>query len=98
MPLWYPSTNPVRRTLLQAADADGALVLPLINMTGDHPVFGQLVQRHERQVMAIAYRMTGSLEDAQDAAQETFLRLHSNLAGFRDPSLITAWLRRVVVN
>jgi RNA polymerase sigma-70 factor (ECF subfamily) len=54
------------------------------------------VAAHERMVLRTAYRLLGRLEDAQDAAQEVFLRLFRNLSRIEgDPK---AWLYRVTVN
>jgi RNA polymerase sigma-70 factor, ECF subfamily len=59
-------------------------------------VFEELVAAHERMVLRTAYRLLGRLEDAQDAAQEVFLRLFRNLGRVEgDPK---AWLYRVTVN
>jgi RNA polymerase sigma-70 factor (ECF subfamily) len=58
--------------------------------------FDGLVAAHERMVLRVAYRLLGRLEDAQDAAQEVFLRLFRNLDRIgADPK---AWLYRVTVN
>ena len=59
-------------------------------------VFEELVATHERMVLRTAYRLLGCLEDAQDAAQEVFLRLFRNLGRMEgDPK---PWLYRVTVN
>ena len=58
----------------------------------------QLIRAHERQVLMTAYRMLGRMEDAQDAAQEVFLRLHRHrrkLDANRNPA---PWLYRVTMN
>ena len=55
------------------------------------------MRRHERLVLATAYRLAGNLEDAQDASQEVFLRLYRNLAKL-DTGNLAAWLYRVTVN
>jgi RNA polymerase sigma-70 factor, ECF subfamily len=58
--------------------------------------FEGLVAAHERMVLRVAYRLLGRLEDAQDAAQEVFLRLFRNLDRIgADPK---SWLYRVTVN
>lgn len=58
--------------------------------------FESLVAAHERMVLGTAYRLLGRAEDAQDAAQEVFLRLFRNLDAIEgDPK---AWLYRVTVN
>lgn len=58
--------------------------------------FERLVRLHERMVQGVAYRLLGRMEDAQDAAQEVFLRLfqkHKQIEGDPKP-----WLYRVTVN
>ncbi len=58
--------------------------------------FDRLVRLHERMVLGVAYRLLGRMEDAQDAAQEVFLRLfqkHQEIEGDPKP-----WLYRVTVN
>jgi len=58
--------------------------------------FERLVRMHERMVLGVAYRLLGRMEDAQDAAQEVFLKLfqkHEQIEGDPKP-----WLYRVTVN
>ena len=58
--------------------------------------FERLVRLHERMVVGVAYRLLGRMEDAQDAAQEVFLKLfqkQSQIEGDPKP-----WLYRVTVN
>ena len=64
---------------------------------GDRAAFDLLMRRHERMVLGTAYRLTGNLEDAQDASQEVFLRLYRNLSKIEAGNL-AAWLYRVTVN
>jgi len=64
---------------------------------GDRAAFDLLMRRHERLVLATAYRLAGNLEDSQDAAQEVFLRLYRNLGKIESGNL-AAWLYRVTVN
>ena len=59
--------------------------------------FEQLLDRYERQVYATAFRILCRREDAQDAAQEVFLRLYRHL-GRIDEAAVSAWLYRVTVN
>lgn len=59
--------------------------------------FEQVLMLHERQVYLTALRLLGRREDAQDAAQEVFLRLHRHMARL-DESRLSAWLYRVTVN
>jgi RNA polymerase sigma-70 factor (ECF subfamily) len=75
----------------------GELTLPIFpRERAGGRVFEELVTAHERMVLRTAYRLLGRLEDAQDAAQEVFLRLFRNLGRMEgDPK---AWLYRVTVN
>lgn len=65
---------------------------------GDLAAFEQLILRHERLVLRTAFRLLGRLEDAQDAAQEVFLRLHKHLHGFDETREFGPWLYRMTVN
>jgi RNA polymerase sigma-70 factor (ECF subfamily) len=61
--------------------------------------FERLMRLHERPLLALAYRLTGNLADAQDVTQEVFFRLHRHLPfleGAEDG--IARWLRRVAIN
>lgn len=65
---------------------------------GDKTAFEALVIGHERLVLRTAWRLLGHREDAQDAAQEVFLRLYKNIRKLRDDTLLEAWLYRVTLN
>jgi RNA polymerase sigma-70 factor (ECF subfamily) len=65
---------------------------------GDRSAFGILVERHQRRVYNLAYRMLGRPEDAADAAQDAFITAMRKLEGFRGASSFTTWLHRVTVN
>lgn len=59
--------------------------------------FESLMLARERTVLRVAWRMLGSLEDAQDASQEVFLRLYRHWRRL-DPLTLDAWLYRTTVN
>src|SRR5688572_15149741 len=65
---------------------------------GDLEAFEQMMYAHDRQVYRVALRILGSVEDAQDAAQEVFLRLHRSLHRIDEDRALGAWLYRVTVN
>ncbi len=65
---------------------------------GDAAAFGRLVERHERMVLRTALRLLGRMEEAQDAAQEAFLRMHKYLERFDESRDLGPWLYRLVVN
>lgn len=79
-----------------ALEEEQELVLRCRN--GDPEAFATLVRNYQRMVHAIAYRMTGSLADAEDLAQETFVRAYRQIDGFRGDAKFSSWLYRVTVN
>ena len=54
--------------------------------------FETLVSRHERRIYGLARRITGSVEDAQDVTQQTFISSLRNLSRFRESSTFSTWL------
>lgn len=66
--------------------------------SGDPSAFGVLVERHQRRIYNLAFRMLGRPEDAADATQDAFITGMQKLAGFRGASSFTTWLHRVTVN
>lgn len=65
---------------------------------GDLAAFERLVREYEQLVFRTALRLLGRVEDAQDAAQETFLRLHRNLDRFKPGRELAPWLYTITVN
>jgi RNA polymerase sigma-70 factor (ECF subfamily) len=77
-------------------DPDGELVDRWL--AGDEVAFESLVRRHERRVFALALRLLGSREDAEDVAQEAFLNLHRSGHRFRREARFSTFVYRVTVN
>ena len=67
-------------------------------MNGDKEAFGRLVERYQGMVYTLAYNALGTHVDAEDAAQEVFLRAYRKLPGFRGASAFSTWLFRLAVN
>src|SRR5262245_18261024 len=65
---------------------------------GDQEAFEALVRRHQRMIQALTYRMTGSLADADDLAQETFIHAYRQLGGYRGEAKFSSWLNRIAIN
>src|SRR5918995_437980 len=65
---------------------------------GDEAAFSKLVDRYRRELQLHCYRMLGSLEDAEDAVQETFLRAWRKRETFRGDSSFRAWLYGIATN
>jgi RNA polymerase sigma-70 factor (ECF subfamily) len=73
-----------------AADEDQRLVERA--RAGDVRAFEALVRRYERWVFTLAFRMVGDRGDAEDVAQEVFLKAYRGLSGFRGGSRFSTWL------
>jgi RNA polymerase sigma-70 factor (ECF subfamily) len=84
----------VKESLMADADAD----LVLKSQNGDPAAFEELVRNHQHMVHSLTYRMTGSLADAEDLAQETFIRAYGQIGSFRGASKFSTWLYRIAVN
>ena len=78
------------------ADADADLVLQC--QKGSPAAFEELVRQHQSMVHSLTFRMTGSVADAEDLAQETFLRAYAQIGTFRGNAKFSTWLYRIAVN
>jgi RNA polymerase sigma-70 factor, ECF subfamily len=67
-------------------------------IVGDRCAFEQVMRQHEHRVLATARRLLGRMEDAQDAAQEVFLRLFKYLGRLDAERDLLPWLYRTTVN
>jgi RNA polymerase sigma-70 factor (ECF subfamily) len=86
----------MKEAMSETAQAAAGEIGLEIELTRTAPTFDELVALHHQRVLRTAYRLLGRLEDAQDAAQEVFLRLLKHMHRIDgDPQ---AWLYRVTVN
>ena len=60
--------------------------------------FESLYRAHAPRLKSIAYHIAGNRQDAEDAVQETFLKLYRSIQGFHGDSTIGTWLCRIVIN
>lgn len=65
---------------------------------GDQAAFRIVVEHHMRKVYNVAYSFLQNHHDADDVAQESFIRAHRALPGFRGDSGFSTWLYRIVTN
>ena len=64
---------------------------------GDAAAFGMLVERYGDRAYGLAFRMLGSTSDAEEVAQDAFVRAWRALPRFRGESSFSTWLHRIVV-
>ena len=84
-------------TAASTAPTDEAAVLAAVR-AGDAAAFAALAERYRRPLHVHCYRMLGSVDDAEDLVQETFLRAWRGRAGFEGRSLFRTWLYRIATN
>lgn len=65
---------------------------------GIHAAFAEIVSRHYQPVYRLVWRMTGGAADAEDMAQEAFVKLWKNPAQVREAGALKGWLMRVASN
>lgn len=65
---------------------------------GDETAFEEIYDRFGAMVFNVALRLCGEPEEAADLSQETFLKIHRHLAGFRGRSSLKTWIYRVTIN
>lgn len=65
---------------------------------GDKSAFDKLILMHKDKVFNMCYRLLGNYEEANDSAQETFVKVYRSLKNFRLESAFSTWLYRIAVN
>jgi RNA polymerase sigma-70 factor (ECF subfamily) len=66
--------------------------------SGDAEAYAVLVQQYQKMIRAVTFRMTGSPDDAEDLAQDAFLRAYQQLDTFCGSSKFSTWLCRIAIN
>ena len=83
-------------TVRQEAQHDAALVRRF--NAGDESAFVEIINRYRDKMFSIAFSMLRNRADAEEIAQDTFIRAHRGLAGFRGDSALSTWLHRIALN
>jgi RNA polymerase sigma-70 factor, ECF subfamily len=65
---------------------------------GDRAAQAELVRATQRRVLALAYRVVGDPHEAEDVAQESYVRIFRSLERFREESRFETWMYRIVTN
>jgi RNA polymerase sigma-70 factor (ECF subfamily) len=68
------------------------------SLAGDSEAYAALVHQHQKMIRAMTFRMTGSLNDAEELAQDAFLRAYRQLDSFSHDSKFSTWLCRIAIN
>lgn len=89
-----PETGPSGRT---AEDAEDIRLMGLVG-AGDERAFEQLVERHQRLVIGTVGRMLGTNSDAEDIAQQVFVRVWKNAKRYEPRAKFTTWLLKITRN
>jgi RNA polymerase sigma-70 factor, ECF subfamily len=82
--------------IIRKKDADQGLVDR--GRKGDTGAFDELVLKYQKKVIGLCFRHLNQYEDACDLAQEVFVTVYHNLAGFKGQSSFSTWLYRVTLN
>ena len=97
LPWQRPDHGALTRTTNSSVDPDSSLVERCLS--SDEAAWEDLVKLHTRRVYSICYRFTGKDSDAQDLAQDVFLRIFRTLGSFRSgEGSFVVWLTRLTRN
>jgi len=91
--------QPHHRTMYSPAeDEQEDVVLVKLAQKLDTVAYEKLVRRYQERIYATIYHMTANHEDANDLAQETFIKAYRALSSFKGDSSFYTWLYRIAVN
>jgi RNA polymerase sigma-70 factor (ECF subfamily) len=68
------------------------------SLAGDPEAYAALVSQHQNMIRAMTFRMTGSLDDAEELAQDAFLRAYQQLGSFSGGAKFSTWLCKIAIN
>jgi RNA polymerase sigma-70 factor (ECF subfamily) len=88
----------LRRTAQGVHDSDEEKLLIEKAQSGDRDAFEELIRRHDRDILRLAFHMLGNREEAREVFQETFLKAFRSLNRFRFESSFYTWIYRIATN
>jgi len=65
---------------------------------GDSEAFRELIRRYQRYILNLVYRTIGDTNDAEDIAQEVFIKVYKSIRGFKGESKFSTWISKITVN
>jgi RNA polymerase sigma-70 factor (ECF subfamily) len=92
------SLNPNTEEISEEAIGPDDEELVLKSQQGDVRAFDELVERYHGKIYSLTYNMTSNREDAEDLAQEVFVKAFEALPRFKGNSSFYTWLYRIAVN
>ncbi|MGW2561143.1 RNA polymerase sigma factor [Streptomyces sp. NPDC001514] len=103
-----PADLPLREAVTAPGHRDGTVansplripddLLAVRAGEGDAEAFALLVRRHSPSLLALAFRMLGNVQDAEDAVQDAFVSAWQRLPDFRHTAAFRTWMYRITVN
>ena len=90
--------EPAESTDLEPAAPVAEMDLVRRAQGGDLAAYDELVQRYQERIYATVYHMTSNHEDANDLAQDSFIKAYQALKSFKGGSSFYTWLYRIAVN
>jgi len=81
---------------MPALDDESRLVE--LSLSGDPEAYAALVRQHQKMIRAVTFRMTGSPDDAEELAQDAFVRAYRQLGSFNGAAKFSTWLCRIAIN
>jgi RNA polymerase sigma-70 factor (ECF subfamily) len=95
-----PRTQSDRAARAAASHQEAAYDAELVRRfnAGDEPAFVEIMTRYREKIFSVALALLRNRADAEEIAQDTFIRAHRGLARFRGDSSLATWLHRIAVN
>ena len=88
--------NEEKKTSTSSSKEDAALIQAF--QSGDKAAFDELVLKHKDKLFNLCYWLLGDYHEANDSAQETFIKIYRSLKEFKFESTFSTWVYRITVN
>ncbi len=92
------NTNREAKMSVARREAEYDAILVVRFKAGDEDAFVEIMERYREKMFSIAMALLRNRADAEEIAQDTFIRAHRGLCRFRGDSSLATWLHRIVVN
>lgn len=91
------STRSARATLAREESLHDASLVKRFN-AGEETAFVEIITRYRERMFSVAFSLLRNRSDADEIAQDTFIRAHRGLARFRGDSSLATWMHRIALN